>query len=139
MEKYVPPFTISNKMLELVGNIMEKVGKLDNFSNLNKMPVLRRNNRIHSIHSSLAIEANSLSFNQVKDVINGKLVLGDKKEIQEDNSIYKFEFENILMDTPKTSDGRNTILYIIAFIMSAAGIVIISVAEHKRRKNNKQK
>ena len=71
MDKYVPPFTISNRMLELVGNIMEKVGKLDNFSNLNKMPVLRRNNRIHSIHSSLAIEANSLSFNQVKDVING--------------------------------------------------------------------
>ena len=51
----------------------------------------------------------------------------------------KFEFENILMDTPKTSDDRNTILYILAFIMSAVGIVIISVAEHKRRKNNKQK
>ena len=54
MERYIPPFTISNKMLELVGSIMEKVGKLDNFNNLNKMPVLRRNNRIHSIHSSLA-------------------------------------------------------------------------------------
>ena len=89
MEKYVPPFTISNKMLELVGSIMEKVGKLDNFSNFNKMPVLRRNNRIHSIHSSLAIEGNSLSFNQVKDVINGKLVLGDQKEIQEVKNAYK--------------------------------------------------
>ncbi len=50
------------------------------------MPVLRRNNRIHS---SLAIEANSLSFNQVKDVINGKLVLGDQKEIQEVKTAYK--------------------------------------------------
>jgi len=89
MQKYVPPFTISNKMLELVGSIMEKVGKLDNFSNLNKMPVLRRNNRINSIHSSLAIEANSLSFNQVKDVINGKMVLGDRKEIQEVKNAYK--------------------------------------------------
>ena len=89
MKKYVPPFTISNKMLELVGSIMEKVGKLDNYSNLNKMPILRRNNRIHSIHSSLAIEANSLSFNQVKDVINGKLVLGDQKEIQEVKNAYK--------------------------------------------------
>lgn len=89
MEKYVPPFTISNKMLELVGSIMEKVGKLDNFSNLNRMPVLRRNNRIHSIHSSLAIEANSLTYNQVKDVINGKLVLGEQKEIQEVKNAYK--------------------------------------------------
>lgn len=50
------------------------------------MPVLRRNNRIHS---SLAIETNSLSFNQVKDVINGKLVLGDQKEIQEVKTAYK--------------------------------------------------
>ena len=88
MEKYIPPFTISNKMLELVGSIMEKIGKLDNFNDLNKMPILRRNNRIHSIHSSLSIEANSLSFNQVKDVINGKLVLGDKKEIQEVKNAY---------------------------------------------------
>ena len=53
------------------------------------MPVLRRNNRIHSIHSSLTIEANSLSFNQVKDVINGKLVIGDQKEIQEVKNAYK--------------------------------------------------
>lgn len=37
------------------------------------MPILRRNNRIKSIHSSLAIEANSLTFNQVRDVIDGKL------------------------------------------------------------------
>lgn len=89
MEKYISPFTITNRMLELVGSIMEKVGKLDNFSNLNKMPALRRNNRIHSIHSSLTIEANSLSFNQVKDVINGKLVIGDQKEIQEVKNAYK--------------------------------------------------
>lgn len=88
MQKYVPPFSISNKMLELISNIMEKIGRLDNFENLNKMPILRRNNRIHSIHSSLAIEANSLSFNQVKDVIAGKLVIGSQKEIQEVKNAY---------------------------------------------------
>ena len=89
MKKYISPYTITNKMLELTGSIMEKVGRLDNYNNLNKMPVLRRNNRIHSIHSSLAIEANSLSFNQVKSVIDGKLVIGDKKEIQEVKNAYK--------------------------------------------------
>lgn len=89
MQKYVPPFSISNKMLELISNIMEKIGRLDNFENLNKMPILRRNNRIYSIHSSLAIEANSLSFNQVKDVIAGKLVIGSQKEIQEVKNAYK--------------------------------------------------
>jgi Fic family protein len=89
MEKYTPPFSIANKMLDLVATIMEKIGKLDNYNSLNKMPTLRRNNRINSIHSSLAIEANSLSLNQVKDIINGKMVLGPQKEIQEVKNAYK--------------------------------------------------
>lgn len=89
MDKYQPPFEISNKMLDLVGSIMEKIGQLNNYSDFNKMPILRRNNRIKSIHSSLAIEANSLTFNQVKDVINGKLVIGEQKEIQEVKNVYK--------------------------------------------------
>jgi len=88
MENYIPPYEISNKMIDYVAQIMEKVGKMDNFTNLNKMPILRRNNRINSIHSSLAIEANSLTFNQVKDVINGKLVIGPQKEIQEVKNAY---------------------------------------------------
>ena len=88
MERYIPPFTITCEMLELISSIMKKIGKLDNYSDLNKMPILRRNNRIKSIHSSLAIEANSLSFNQVKDVIEGKMVIGPKKEIQEVKNAY---------------------------------------------------
>ena len=72
MNKYVPPFTITNIMLDRVSSIMKKIGKLDNYKDLNKMPILRRINRIKSIHSSLAIEANSLSFEQVKDIIDGK-------------------------------------------------------------------
>lgn len=88
MDNYVPPFSISNKMLEYVSDIVEKITKLDNYKSLDRMPILRRNNKIHSIHASLAIEANSLSFNQVKDVINGKLVLGPQKEIQEVKNAY---------------------------------------------------
>lgn len=88
MERYIPPFTITCEILELISSIMKKIGKLDNYSDLNKMPILRRNNRIKSIHSSLAIEANSLSFNQVKDVIEGKMVIGPKKEIQEVKNAY---------------------------------------------------
>ena len=67
---------------------MKKIGKLDNYKDLNKMPVLKRNNRIKSIHSSLAIEANSLSINQVKDIIDGKVVIGPKNEIQEVQNAY---------------------------------------------------
>ena len=88
MKKYELPFTITNIMLDRISSIMKKIGKLDNYKDLNKMPVLRRNNRIKSIHSSLAIEANSLSINQVKDIIDGKVVIGPKNEIQEVQNAY---------------------------------------------------
>ncbi len=68
MEKNYPPYTITDKMLEYVSKIMEKVGEINTYTNLNKMPELRKQNRINSIHSSLAIENNQLSLFQVEDV-----------------------------------------------------------------------
>ena len=88
MSNYVPPYTISNRMLELVSDISEKVGKISSRKELESKLHLRRNNRIRSIHSSLKIEANSLSLSEVRDVINGHLVLGDQKEIQEVKNAY---------------------------------------------------
>lgn len=88
MSRYEPPYTISNEMLELVADISEKVGRISSYKELEARPHLRRNNRIKSIHSSLKIEANSLSLSEVRDVINGQLVLGDQKEIQEVKNAY---------------------------------------------------
>lgn len=89
MSNYIPPYTISNRMLELVSDISEKVGRISSYRDLESKPHLRRNNRIKSIHSSLKIEANSLSLSEVRDVINGHLVLGDQKEIQEVKNAYE--------------------------------------------------
>lgn len=88
MSNYVPPYTISNRMLKLVASISEKVGKINSHRELESKPHLRRNNRIKSIHSSLKIEANSLSLSEVRNVIDGHLVLGDQKEIQEVKNAY---------------------------------------------------
>lgn len=88
MDNYTPPFTITNTILSLVASISEKIGRIALLSSLEAKPHLRKNNRIKSIHSSLKIEANSLSLNQVRDVINGKLVLGEQKEIQEVKNAY---------------------------------------------------
>ena len=85
---YKPPFNITNKMLSLCISITEKVSQINNYQSLKRMPILRKNNKIKSIHSSLAIEANSLSLNQVKDVIEGKVVIGPRKEIQEVKNAY---------------------------------------------------
>lgn len=88
MGKYKPPFTITNEILSYVSSISEKIGRMTATGNLETKPHLRKNNRIKSIHSSLKIEANSLSLGQVRDVINGKTVLGEQKEIQEVKNAY---------------------------------------------------
>lgn len=80
---YQPLYTITNQILANVSSISEKIGNISATHNLESKTHLRRNNRIRSIHSSLKIEANSLSLGQVRDVINGKIVLGKQKEIQE--------------------------------------------------------
>lgn len=89
MESYTPPFKITQEMLMRTASISEKITKLDHLSHLNKHPYLRKETKINSIHSSLAIENNLLSLEQVKDVINGKLVIGPQKEIQEVKNAYK--------------------------------------------------
>ena len=88
MGEYKPPFTITNKILSHVSSISEKIGRITATSSLEAKPHLRRNNRIKSIHSSLKIEANSLTLGQVRDVINGRTVLGEQKEIQEVKNAY---------------------------------------------------
>ena len=88
MSDYTPPFSISNKMLEFVSSISEKIGRISDYTDFETKPQLRKNNRIKSIYSSLAIEANSLSLSEVRDVINGHIVLGPQREIQEVKNAY---------------------------------------------------
>ncbi|MDO4647713.1 MAG: Fic family protein [Eubacteriales bacterium] len=88
MQKYIPPFEVDYEILSLVSSISEKIGRIDATSKLDSKPHLRKNNRIKSIHSSLHIEANSLTLGQVRDVIKGQTVLGDQKEIQEVKNAY---------------------------------------------------
>ena len=100
---YEPPFTITNRIVSYVASISEKIGRITLLSDMEAKPHLRKNNRIKSIHSSLKIEANSLSLNQVRDVINGKLVLGEQKEIQEVKNAYD-AYEKILELDPYSID-----------------------------------
>ena len=92
MEKYEPPFVITNQILNSVSEIMEIIGRTNTLDNLNRFPVLRKQNRVRSIHSSCYIEANSLSLDQVQDIINGKTVIGPEKDIIEiKNAIQAYE------------------------------------------------
>lgn len=79
----VPVYTIHDRAIELVAQIAEKVGALK-AANLDLPDLhLRKASRIRSIHSSLAIEQNTLSLEQVTGVIDGKRVLGPPSQILE--------------------------------------------------------
>ena len=81
---YTPPFTVTDEILHLVSEISEQIGTLNaRLGERMPSPMLRKENQIKTIHSSLAIEHNSLSLQQVTDVIDGKHVLGAPNEIQE--------------------------------------------------------
>lgn len=89
---YKPPFEITSKIIELISNISEKIGEINYLQDNPYHIRLRKENRIKTIHSSLAIENNSLSLKQITAIIEGKHVLGNPNEIKEvKNSIQAYD------------------------------------------------
>ena len=122
MDKYTPPFEITNTMLSLVSSISEKIGNLDYQNNLQSKPHLRHNNKIRSIHSSLRIEANSLTLGQVRDVIDGHLVLGEQKEIQEVQNAYA-AYEKISNINPYSLQDLNAMHAVMTkYLVAESGV-----------------
>lgn len=80
---YTPSFTISSKAVNIVAEISALIERYDIIIEQNENLMLRKANRIKTIHSSLAIEGNNLSESEVIDIINGKEVVAPLKEIQE--------------------------------------------------------
>ena len=99
MGEYKPPFHMTDKIMNLVADVSEQIGRIKVFSHGNLNPHLRKENRIRTIHSSLAIEHNSLSLEQVTAVINGKHILGNPNEIREVKNAYD-TYEMMLLLNP---------------------------------------
>lgn len=81
-DKYEPPFHPTNRIYGLVAEIGVKVGFLSVARDQESIR-LRRTNRLRSVHASLAIENNTLSLDEVTDVINGRRVIAPAKDILE--------------------------------------------------------
>ena len=78
-----PPYKITGKILRLVSFVSEKIGEIKS-AHLSKPPTeLRKRNRIKTIHSSLEIEGNTLTIEQITAIIENKRVIGPKKDILE--------------------------------------------------------
>ena len=89
---YKPPFTVSPKAINLIANISSQIERYAIKMEQGDTLRLRRANRIKTIHSSLAIEGNTLSEGEVQAVLEGKTVIAPLKEIQEvRNAIKTYE------------------------------------------------
>ncbi len=88
-----PPYNITGKILKLVASISEKIGEV-NSVHLNKPPTeLRKKNRIKTIHSSLEIEGNTLSIEQITAIVENKRVIGPRIDILEvKNAIAVYDY-----------------------------------------------
>lgn len=81
--KYQPPYTITSKIIHLVAQISESIGRLTALIQIENSLMLRKANRIQTIQGSLAIEGNTLSTEQITAILNGKPIIAPPKEVQE--------------------------------------------------------
>ena len=86
---YRPPFRITNNILTLVQDISKALGFLSGAKLRDKTLCLRKSNKIKTIQSSLSIEGNSLTVEQITDVLEGKRILAPKKDIEEAKNAIK--------------------------------------------------
>jgi len=78
-----PPYEITSEILELISSISEQIGEIKAARLIKPPTELRKRNRIKTIQSSLEIEGNTLTVEQITDLINNKRVLAPKKDILE--------------------------------------------------------
>lgn len=123
-ETYNPPYTITNKIVDLIAGISELIGHITVTSGLNNNPKLRRANRIKTIQASLAIENNTLTVEQITALLNGKRILGTPAEIKEVKNAYEV-YEQLLTFNP----------YSVSDLLKAHGILmadLVKTAGHFR-------
>jgi len=84
-----PPYTITEKAADYLAKIVEAVTRLEFGTDFARDIKLHRENRVRTIHSSLAIEGNTLSLDEVAAVLDGKLVAGKQAEIKEVKNAYE--------------------------------------------------
>ena len=89
---YIPPFAVSAEAINLIAEISAQVERYAIRLEQEDGVRLRKANRIKTIHSSLAIEGNTLSEDEVRDIIDGKTVVAPIRQIQEvKNAIATYE------------------------------------------------
>ena len=117
-----PPYKITPKILSLVADLMKQLGRLEGMTLSSKSsPELRRQNRIQTIYSTLAIEGNTLSLDQVSAVIDDQRVLGPPKDILEVSNAVRLYDELNHLDCSSKDDFLRAHGILMKELVSDAG------------------
>lgn len=94
---YLPPFEVSREAINMIADISRLIERYSIRLEKPDALRLRKANRIKTIHSSLAIEGNTLSEDEVRDIVNGKIVVAPLRQITEvKNAIQAYELYPML-------------------------------------------
>jgi Fic family protein len=97
-----PPYDLTNDIFRLVTKISEKLGEAKALHMDKPSPQLRKRNKIKTIHSSLKIEGNTLSEDQITAILENKPVIGSKQDILEVKNAIKV-YESLDQYDPKSA------------------------------------
>lgn len=116
-----PPYTLNPKILKLSIKAAELIGRWDGASRPKPKLKLRKENKIKSIQSSLAIEGNTLSIDQISALMDNKRIIGPKKDILEvQNAINAYDHISKL-NPQNEKDFLKTHGYLMKNLVSDAG------------------
>ena len=97
-----PPYQITPEILKLIASISEKIGQINAKFLDRPSPQLRKENRIKTIHSSLSIEGNSLSEEQITALAENKRIIDPEKDVNEVLNAIKV-YDQLQTFDPKSS------------------------------------
>ena len=117
----IPPYTITVKAADYLAKIVEAVTRLELGTGFKRDIKLHRENRVRSIYSSLAIEGNLLSLDDVTAVINGMIVAGSQSDVKEVKNAYEAYDKIMSYDPYSTKDFLKAHMLITEGLIKEAG------------------
>jgi Fic family protein len=121
IKKLKPPYQITDEILQLVATISEKIGAINAIHLYKPSIALRKKNRIKSIQSSLEIEGNTLTEEQITALLENKRVVAPKKDILEvQNAIQVYAYLH-KFDPKRLKDLEKAHGLLMAGLMEHAG------------------
>ena len=116
-----PPYTITENILQLVASISEKIGAINATHLYKPTPELRKKNRIKTIQSSLEIEGNTLTEEQITALLENKRVIAPKKDILEVQNAIKVYDQLDLFNPHQLKDLKKAHAILMSGLIDSVG------------------